>query len=164
MKGDFKEALSLWRRSDPEARLEEVRSFMAEACFRMAQVQRLQGRYQAAMSYLTEASSLWPSRASYPYHLGLEFHRSGNLKRAEAEYQRVLALEPNHDRALFHLALARMERTMAKDSDRAGGAGALAEFVDWLDGPQGRLLKPQEREFYAHDGHGPLPFPGALQG
>jgi tetratricopeptide (TPR) repeat protein len=150
MKGEFKEALSLWRRSDPETRLEEVRSFMAEVCFRLAQEQRLHGRYQAAMSYLTEASSLWPSRASYPYHLGLEFHRSGNLKRAEAEYQRVLGLEPNHDRALFHLALARMERAMAKNSDRAGGAGALAEFVDWLDGPQGRLLKPQEREFFAH--------------
>jgi tetratricopeptide (TPR) repeat protein len=44
------------------------------------------------------------------YHLGLAHHRRDDLREAQAFYQRVLELRPDHRRAAYHLALTALEQ------------------------------------------------------
>ncbi len=92
--GDYVEATQAWGRARRAGAGVGVARALAEAYFRLAlafPVDRGQRRVQV----LHEAVALAPDQARYHLHLGLAYHRQGNLRRAAAVYAAALRPAPD---------------------------------------------------------------------
>jgi len=118
-RGEYPKALRYWQQaasSSPDARLPGM---LAEAYFRHAlslysgETDNLQGRagqqITAIISELHQAIQRHPNRPIYLYHLGLAYHRKGNLDKAISWYRKALDAEPRNERFKCHLAIAQMQ-------------------------------------------------------
>ncbi|MGI8554064.1 MAG: tetratricopeptide repeat protein [Dehalococcoidia bacterium] len=76
---------------------------LAEAHFRRAMLATNEAR---RAQDLQEAVALVPDRAIYHFHLGLAYHRQGQLRRARKSYEIAHRLAPSDGRFQRHLLLA----------------------------------------------------------
>jgi len=88
---------------------EKIPQMLAEAYFRRAVSLYSKGQARQVISELHQAVQHNPKSGIYFYHLGLAYHRNGNLDRAIPWYQRALEAEPSNSRFQYHLAIAYME-------------------------------------------------------
>jgi tetratricopeptide (TPR) repeat protein len=105
-RNDYDSAISAWsgvlraRASIP------VSTALAEAHFRRA-CKNLRKAPAQALVDLKTASNLRPDDAVYLYHLGLQYHRLGDLPNAIKAYRQSLRNDPvNYQRTAFQLCLA----------------------------------------------------------
>lgn len=136
--GRYREAIAAWKGLGGED-LAAVKTALAEAYFRLALEHHAACKEESALSFLQQAVALAPEQWIYRYHLGLTFHRLGNLRRAEQVYREVLAAQPGNARVLFHLGLLVLQGLQVV------GYGSTLE--GWLAGPEGRHLEPQAGDF-----------------
>lgn len=102
-RGEHGEAIQAWkaaRRAGAGAALDRA---LAEAHFRRALTANGEGR---RAQELQEAVTLAPERHVYHFHLGLSFHRQGQLRRARAAYEAAQRLAPGDERIRRQRALA----------------------------------------------------------
>ena len=102
-RGDYGEAIRAWKHAGPAGARPTVARALAEAHFRRALGA---GNEARRVQELHEATALAPDRAVYHFHLGLSYHRQGQLRRALAAYEAAHRLAPGDRRTRHHLALA----------------------------------------------------------
>ncbi|MBI3978966.1 MAG: tetratricopeptide repeat protein [Chloroflexi bacterium] len=102
-RGDYTTAIQTWQQARRSGAPAGVAGALAEAIFRRALATTNQAR---RAQDLQEAIALAPSRAVYQFHLGLAYHRQGQLRRALAAYEEAHRLAPADARIGRHLALA----------------------------------------------------------
>lgn len=115
--GRLDEAIAGWSRLAP--RDPQVAAALAEALFRRA------AHGEDATSRLADlrrAVELAPNDLRYRYHLGLAYHRTGNLDAAITCYRAVLAHDPAWHGAGHVLALAMLEQNPTADLAALPGA------------------------------------------
>ena len=101
-RGDYDEAIQAWKQARRAALGGAADLALAEAHFRRAITATSAAR---RAQELHEATALAPDRAIYHFHLGLAYHRQGQLRRACAAYETAHRLAPDDDRFRRHLAL-----------------------------------------------------------
>lgn len=103
--GHFDSAIAVWKNLAPNDA--EVASALAEAHFRRALVNSNPSEQVAS---LQQALKWNPSDLRYRYHLGLAWHRHGEISTAIECYHAVLQHEPGWHGAGMVLAVAELER------------------------------------------------------
>ncbi len=116
-RNDYDAAINTWTGAlRTEASL-PVTTALAEAHFRRACKSKSPAQ---ALADLKAASSLRPDDAIYLYHLGLAYHRLGDLRNAIESYRQSLRSDPvNYQRTAFHLCLALAESGSDPAADSA---------------------------------------------
>jgi len=135
-RGEYPTSIRYWQQAvslSPDARLPEM---LAEAYFRHAlslypeDAYNLQARAgRQIISELHQAIQNNPNQPIYLYHLGLAYHRKGNLDKAVSWYRKALDAEPLNQRFQYHLAIAYME---------TGNFAESLEVFESLKGPVGK--------------------------
>jgi tetratricopeptide (TPR) repeat protein len=149
--GDYDGALSAWQEALAEGESDVVRSAVAEVHFRRG----LAGFYRdenraAGLADLNRAAGMRPDELRYTYHLGLAYHRLGDLDSALLAYDLVLAADPPFDRAAWPAVVALLEQ--GRDP---------ASSVAW------QRLSPAQRDEFSHLLRlmaGQAPAPGTPEG
>lgn len=136
--GRYREAIAAWKGLGGED-LAAVKAALAEAYFRLALEHHAACKEESALSFLQQAVALAPDKWIYRYHLGLTFHRLGNVRRAEQVYREVLVALPGHARVLFHLGLLVLQGALVLQRE--------STLEEWLAGPEGRQLDAGARRF-----------------
>lgn len=103
-------AIAIWRQMTHGRALSQqdqaTREWAAEAFFQHGVELDHRGTLESALLHCKTAVELHPSSSHYRYHLALTFHRIGQWENAMASYAEVLRVEPDHERAAYHLCLA----------------------------------------------------------
>jgi tetratricopeptide (TPR) repeat protein len=102
-RGDYAEAIQAWKQARRAGAGTDVDRALAEALFRRALGTSNEGR---RAQELEDAVALAPDHAIYRFHLGLTYHRQGQLRRAVSAYEAAHQLAPAEGRYRRHLALA----------------------------------------------------------
>ena len=137
-RGEYPKAIRYWQQaasSSPDAGLPGM---LAEAYFRHALSlysedtdnlqQRATRQITTIISELHQAIQRNPNQPIYLYHLGLAYHRKGNLDKAISWYRKALDAEPPNERFRYHLAIAQVE---------IGNFAESLKTFDSLKGPIG---------------------------
>src|SRR6266851_1808378 len=104
-RNDYDAAITAWTGVLRAQASLSVASALAEAHFRRA-CTNLRKSPAQALADLKAATGLLPDDAIYNYHLGLAYHRLGDLKRAIEYYRHSLRNDPvNYHRTAYHLCL-----------------------------------------------------------
>jgi tetratricopeptide (TPR) repeat protein len=118
-RGDYDSAISAWTKDLQSSASLPVSSALAEAHFRRA-CKNLRKRAAQALADLKAANTARPDDAIYLYHLGLLYHRLGDLKNAVKFYRQSLRNDPvNFRRTAFHMCLALAESGSDPTADSA---------------------------------------------
>ena len=118
-RGEYPKAIQFWNQAlkmlsraksrESGGKLEKIPQMLAEAYFRRAVSLYSQGQARQVISELHQAIQHNPKSGIYLYHLGLAYHRNGNLDKAISWYHRAIEAEPSNSRFQYHLAIAYME-------------------------------------------------------
>ena len=130
-RGEYGTAIQAWTQARRAGVPAAVDRALAEAHFRRALAATTDGR---RAQELHEAVALAPDHAVYQYHLGLAYHRQGQVRRAIVAYDAACRLDPASDRYRRHLALARLG-----DPEAASPAEALEITASPHDEQSARL-------------------------
>lgn len=123
-RGDYDEAVQAWRQARRAAPNDSLCLALAEAHFRRALATTNAAR---RAQDLQEATALALDRPMYHFHLGLAYHRQGQLHRAAASYEVALRLAPGDGRFRRHLALADFADPAASPRTEDLTAGNLSQ-------------------------------------
>ena len=82
---------------------------IAEAYFRSALSFYEGDRVVQVLSDLHQAIQYDPGNALYRFHLGLAYHRKGNMDKAVLWYHKALEADPKNSRFRYHLGMAYLE-------------------------------------------------------
>lgn len=104
-RGEYGVAIQAWTQARRAGAPEAVDRAIAEAHFRRALAATTDGR---RAQELHEAVVPAPDHAVYQYHLGLAYHRQGQVGRAIVAYEAAGRLDPTNARYRRHLMLARL--------------------------------------------------------
>jgi hypothetical protein len=75
----------------------------AEAHYLIARVYRKTGKLPKALDYIRYAVELKPENVTYRYYFGLLLEENGQRDQAIQQYERLLELDPSHQKALYQL-------------------------------------------------------------
>ena len=114
-RGQEADALRLWERAREKNPTPELAAALGELYFRrgvraVAANPRDDDTFLNGLADLERAVEFLPGDERPLYHLGLAYHRMGDLQETQTFYQRALELQPDHRRAAYHLALATLEQ------------------------------------------------------
>lgn len=109
------DALRLWGRAWDKSPSPELTAALGELLFQrgaraIATNLSNDDAFLSGMAELERAGELFSDDERPFYYLGLAHHRLNDLEKAQAFYQQVLELEPNHRRAAYHLVLTALEQ------------------------------------------------------
>ncbi len=116
-RGDYEAAIATWEKVAASERQPEFKAALAEAYFRRGVGWARQQPAQA-LDDLAAATQLAPAESRYHYHLGLTYHRLGQLEQAMAAYRATLAASPDFERAAHTLALVLLEQGQSPAQDQ----------------------------------------------
>lgn len=109
--GDYDAAIAAWQQALGENPSPSLTAALAEVFFRRGLIRfHRDGQQRAGLSDLAEAATLVADEPRYLYHLGVAYHRQGNLNKALAAYRQALQADPSFVRAAELTVLALLEQ------------------------------------------------------